>query len=396
MDWVSKLIPKGKIPWFIILAAGFVVVVAALLGKVDYKEVHFALEGAWRIAALVFGILFSVVAMWLLIWAPEQDDPQSVSVDLSEFTNATKKKIRCPLQSTVDDFLDKLYLQGLRGAVSAHSYGSEWILNDSQTGRQYRNIGASWARGRGNSTDNRPLADVGIYAGSKLSVISAKGGLVVDAQPYLGGNQQPKVFDWNQLTTAGNFLNLVCNELIPEESPQDYNVSWMLVSIGDGREFSSIKPGDSRRVHEVGLREDMRLVIRKPKVQSPVKDEASKDFPPILHQPLLARRDALGPNQSKLLTYIRDQSRGNSPVRQETIEKAFTKLGDSSSIFYRLEVLYLMGLIEKSPAGLNDMGRPMHLYTLSAAYKAEIPENQVWDQDSPSRMTKGPRWTPSS
>jgi hypothetical protein len=224
--------------------------------------------------------------------------------------------------------------------------------------------------------------EAGIYAGMKLRLASKTGGLVIDATSMLGGDQPPAIYSWGRLTTAGNLLNLICQDLLPEESPRDYGTRWILTG-EDGREFDNIHSGDKRLLKDVGLHENMRLAIRQvlsASLPDPAEQIELADVPEILRQPLSVRRERISETQNKILVFIRDHGgNGDMGVRQEQITGAFKDLGDGSTIFYRLEVLCLMGLIDKRAAG-QENGVTLHVYSLSKAYrtmlrKVELPNS---------------------
>jgi hypothetical protein len=78
-------------------------------------------------------------------------------------------------EEEVSSLLDAIWLGlGEKADVPAFSYGSEWILRDSVSGRRFQDIGRRWARRtRGEAYDKRPLREVGIEPGMTLEAVPA-------------------------------------------------------------------------------------------------------------------------------------------------------------------------------------------------------------------------------
>jgi hypothetical protein len=264
--WVgfSNLFPKSKTPALAVTMLGVLCVFAGAIGSLNYNSAHFEIAGLWRIVLTALGLVLVILGGSLLVFSTDGTEKGSVNVDLTGFPGLAKKSLNCSSQTTVDAFLDKIFMQVLRGGgVAPQSYGSDWILTDATSGRQFRNIGAAWARGRGHKTDDRPLPEAGIYPGMKLHITRAEGGLTVDASPYLGGDRTPTIYSWSGLSTAGNLLNLICYDLLPEEDPQSYGKSWVLFDQTDGRKFTGVRPADPRSLRDVGIQQSSRLIVRR-------------------------------------------------------------------------------------------------------------------------------------
>jgi TIR domain len=116
------------------------------------------------------------------------------------------------------------------------------------------------------------------------------------------------------------------------------------------------------------------LLIQKPKTE-PEHTYRTADklyVPPILQKPLQARYAELTAKMIDILRFIRNESRDGDRVEQQVIERHFKDLGGPSEIFYRLEVLHLLGLIEKSPLRRNEHGEWLYQYRLSQTFREEV------------------------
>ena len=77
-----------------------------------------------------------------------------------------------PLFGTVSDFLDELYGH-VSHVVPMNTFGIRWALRDSETGREFREMGRTWAeKNLRTHSDERPLEEVGIKPGMKVEAIS--------------------------------------------------------------------------------------------------------------------------------------------------------------------------------------------------------------------------------
>jgi hypothetical protein len=379
MGKILASIPKDKITAFLTLILGIILISVASVGTIDYGSLHFILIGPWRIVIIVLGAIVLGLGAWLLLRETEDVSGQSIRVDLTSFPGISKKKktLHSPAQITVDAFLDKIYLEALVGVVQRQTYGREWILVDGRSGRQFRNLGADWARSRGMAADNRSLIEAGIYAGMKVRVENTKGGLVIDATPFRGGDQPPAVYGWGTLTTAGNLLRRICRDLLPDEAPQGYGKRWVLTAV-DGSDLA-IQPEDARPLTALGIHDNTRLDIRRPLVAGHAEEPLIElmDVPEILRQPLLVRRNQLNENMSQLLEYIRQETRSGDYLQLERIARRFPDLAQRPGMFYRLQVLYLMGFIDRRSAGRDEHGEEHHAYALSPAFRQQIP-HEMW------------------
>jgi hypothetical protein len=103
--------------------------------------------------------------------AAEEDLLQrGVSVDLSGISPGVSEAAFFPVEgsTTVSNFLNQVYFS-IQGNVRAFSYGRSWILQDLGSGHDLRDIGSLWARKEmGQTSDTRPLSDVGISPGARL------------------------------------------------------------------------------------------------------------------------------------------------------------------------------------------------------------------------------------
>jgi hypothetical protein len=76
-----------------------------------------------------------------------------------------------PLFGTVSDFLDELY-RYVESVVPAITYGNAWVLKDAVSGKEFMNIGRSFARAAlGKDHDDRSLEEVGIIPGMRFEAI---------------------------------------------------------------------------------------------------------------------------------------------------------------------------------------------------------------------------------
>jgi hypothetical protein len=72
-------------------------------------------------------------------------------------------------RSYVDAFLDSIYF-ALKPLVRPFRYGTDWILFDLDSGKEFQNMGTAYAREHRSPRDTRLLAEVGITPGTRLAV----------------------------------------------------------------------------------------------------------------------------------------------------------------------------------------------------------------------------------
>jgi hypothetical protein len=70
----------------------------------------------------------------------------------------------------IDHFLNSIYF-ALSPAVEPFTYGRAWILVDEH-GREYTDMGTIWANSRNLPSDLRPITEVGIEPGSRLTAVA--------------------------------------------------------------------------------------------------------------------------------------------------------------------------------------------------------------------------------
>jgi hypothetical protein len=95
----------------------------------------------------------------------------AVIVDTYAITGATRP-LRLYYQPTmpVQSFLDSLFIK-LDGRVPAYTYGTEWVLRDRHTGREFGEMGMRWAEQHQLEGDTRTLTEVGIVEGASLIAV---------------------------------------------------------------------------------------------------------------------------------------------------------------------------------------------------------------------------------
>lgn len=78
--------------------------------------------------------------------------------------------------TTVEELTDTVYF-ALSERVAPYTYGTAWLLRDDATDHVYKEIGTTYARRKLHSYhDRRPLAEVGIKPGAKLTVVPPRQG----------------------------------------------------------------------------------------------------------------------------------------------------------------------------------------------------------------------------
>ena len=133
----------------------------------------------------------------------------------------------------------------------------------------------------------------------------------------------------------------------------------------------------AKRLKEAGL--DY-LVIEKDSVAPPSGPDinigtpeitsVNDTLPLILREPIVTRYINLTGGQRNILHYIRDHASGNEQIHQDTIKRRVNE----DSVYWRLETLYLMGLVEKNKAG-RVKGIQQYAYKLSDACRSLFPNN---------------------
>lgn len=95
----------------------------------------------------------------------------SVTVSLDHLKPGAEL-LRLPIteETTVDSLLDFIYF-ALTPAVKPFTYGQAWTLIDDH-GNEYTDMGTVWARSRNLPRDARPIAEVGIVPGERLTAMA--------------------------------------------------------------------------------------------------------------------------------------------------------------------------------------------------------------------------------
>lgn len=94
----------------------------------------------------------------------------SVTVSLNQLKpGAEDLQIPVSERTNVDAFLDMIYFS-LKPTIKPFTYNISWVLKD-EYGKEYTDIGSSWARQGDAIGDSRPLVKVGILQGSKLEAV---------------------------------------------------------------------------------------------------------------------------------------------------------------------------------------------------------------------------------
>lgn len=97
---------------------------------------------------------------------------RSVEVDLSRIDRRWPVRLLSfPHDLTVSELLDAVFME-LQDRISIYSYGREWLIQDSVTGRCYTGVGYTYREG-GEPTprDDRNLSQIGIDPGARLLAV---------------------------------------------------------------------------------------------------------------------------------------------------------------------------------------------------------------------------------
>jgi hypothetical protein len=116
------------------------------------------------------------------------------------------------------------------------------------------------------------------------------------------------------------------------------------------------------------------VYYRPPKssTQSSVGQEL-EGVPTELLKPFVARVNNLTEPQRRILSYIDREGAGHNLVSQDMLETKFNQY-NKGEIYYRLEQLYLLGLVEKQRVGQTERGIERYTYRLSSAYRQQLGE----------------------
>ncbi|MGH9827605.1 MAG: family 16 glycoside hydrolase, partial [Blastocatellia bacterium] len=111
--------------------------------------------------------------------------------------------------------------------------------------------------------------------------------LFIDLRPFRGGNLEPLMLDYQNLTTVDDFLDKIFYSLSPRPRPHTYGVEWVLFNEANGHQYLELgshwtktraMEADSRTLDEVGIRAGMRLSVRPPKVEAPPQASESQEI----------------------------------------------------------------------------------------------------------------------
>jgi hypothetical protein len=100
---------------------------------------------------------------------------QLLTVDLSRLGGGKSNARIVPFNHDrqVFEFLDDLWLSVAKH-VPAYTYGNMWFLRDSESGKEFRELGQIWAHRNGFDEDHRTLAEVGFKPGMKLEAVRVR------------------------------------------------------------------------------------------------------------------------------------------------------------------------------------------------------------------------------
>jgi hypothetical protein len=103
--------------------------------------------------------------------ATEELERQQVLIDISRLKPTSTEPVRVSAdnKTTVAELLNVTFI-AFADVVAPYTYGISWILEDAATGTKFDQIGTTFAqRNLKREFDDRPLADVGIVPGMRLT-----------------------------------------------------------------------------------------------------------------------------------------------------------------------------------------------------------------------------------
>lgn len=99
----------------------------------------------------------------------------TIEIDFSPYVgHAFAKSLFAGDGVTVDKFTDDIWwtiTSETDAKIPPFTYGKKWIIEDAESGKRFKEIGASYR----NDLDRRPLAEVGIRPGMKLRILRVRG-----------------------------------------------------------------------------------------------------------------------------------------------------------------------------------------------------------------------------
>lgn len=100
-------------------------------------------------------------------------------------------------------------------------------------------------------------------------------------------------------------------------------------------------------------------------------DHSPRIVPRELYASFADRFALISASQRRLLLWLEEMTQQQAAVTQGAIEEYLSKRYEKSEVYYRLEQLYLLGFLDRKPAGYDTRGLPRYEYTLSPPYQQE-------------------------
>ena len=145
-----KEVLRAPLPKLLALLGVLVCALAAAAGEVHWGNLVLPrIDTSGRIGLGVLGVALCGASVYL--WRHTvASDKRSLEISFSEILGpgADHAKYEFRDLTTVDAFIDDIYRTRLQGAVSCHSYSTEWILA-TKGGEKLYDIGSQWAEGQG-------------------------------------------------------------------------------------------------------------------------------------------------------------------------------------------------------------------------------------------------------
>jgi hypothetical protein len=257
-----------------VLLSGVVLLVCVSLGSIPVgKDVLpikdpmlFSVVGVALVVAGVLGILFVPIG-------PVQENAAKgkLTFGLKEVLGQSAKPLEIDYKdlTTVDALLDNIY-DRIRSAVSAGSYGEQWIIR-RENGEPFHILGTVWAQLFNEAYDNRGPGEVGMEPGMKFEVKRHKQPLLlINLDPKLGKKAEIKPVRYEDMHELDDFLNTIGASVLPTQSSSTYGDKWVLRDVASGKTLNDIgpawarrnkEPRDGRSLAEAGMTKNMRLHV---------------------------------------------------------------------------------------------------------------------------------------
>jgi len=383
-----KKLTGEQLASILVMVLGAAVAIVGASNDLVYEKLHLTMNEYSRAAVVLLGVVVTMVGALKFrggVSGGPSDD--KLTVDLKDIPQRKADTVVVSYsKSTVDSLLDAIYVQGLAGSLPPHSYGRAWIVVQDD-GRLRRDLGSNWASVMlQQPTDQRSLGDAGIYPSAKLGVMPMpKHGLMISAGRFqLGAGDAPQPFAFHDIKTVGNLLNRICHQLLKTQKADQYGKTWMLMHPDSGTYFDTFSIGDNRDLEEAGLRPNMFLEV----VAPPTMSSTPIDVPVELTWSLLERSRHLGKSSlSEIMEIFEEEAAiGNDRITQRALEAKLKEKYGPSDLFYRLEVLRLLGFLKRNEGGVDEDGRKQHFYEMSPTYREEV--YSIHRLDAPSSVVR--------